>query len=296
MNWLYTIKRSVDYIEEHILEDIDISKVAGEEFVSPMYFDRAFSFITGYSVTEYIRNRRLYLAAIDLYSTDMKVIDCALKYYYETPESFNKAFKRFHLITPSECKHSIKKIHSFYPLVISIKVQGGANMNYVIEDEDSFEVVGFEGIFNSKDSYQKIPEFWDEVNEKYKDSFNTPDSNDEIVECIKKNHIGEYGLCIDDIMENGNFRYMICGRYVGGSVPDGLVKYNVPSSKWVKFKSIGKLPGSLQSLNTRIFKEWLPGHPEYAISQSINIEWYSNGNTNDDKYESGVWIPVIENK
>lgn len=292
MNWLYTIKRSVDYIEENLLDDIDISRIAGKEFISPMYFDRAFSFITGYSISEYIRNRRLYLAAIDLYSTDLKVIECAFKYQYETPESFTKAFKRFHSLTPSECKKSIKKIRSFYPLVISIEVQGGENMNYVIEEDESFEVVGFMRVFNYQDSYQKIPEFLDEIIEKcHKQSQNSTET-DNIATYIAKHHIGEFAICIDDNLGNGDFHYMICGRYAGGSIPEDMIKYTVPASKWAKFKCVGKLPGSLQSLNTRIFKEWLPGNPEYSISHNINIEWYSQGNIVGDSYESGIWIPV----
>jgi AraC family transcriptional regulator len=112
-------------------------------------------------------------------------------------------------------------------------------------------------------------------------------------ETISNCSIGEFGICIDDASETGKFRYLIAGVYKEGTVPEGMTVYEIPETEWAKFKCKGPLPGALQAVNTKIFKEWLPGNPEYEMSLGINIEWYSiEGKTTDADYESAIWIPV----
>ena len=107
---------------------------------------------------------------------------------------------------------------------------------------------------------------------------------------IIDNCIGEYGVCIDNA---GKLRYLIAGRYTGGDVPDGMTLFEFPQGEWVKFKCKGPMPDALQSLNTKVFKEWLPGNPEFEIAGGYNIEWYScDGEKTDENYESGIWVPV----
>lgn len=106
--------------------------------------------------------------------------------------------------------------------------------------------------------------------------------------------IGEYGLCIDDIGVEGKFRYLIAGEYNGGPVPEGMTIYEFPDMKWAKFRCCGSMPGALQSVNTKIFKEWLPGNPEYRIAMGANLEWYSQGDMTAPDYESAIWLPVVE--
>ncbi len=105
--------------------------------------------------------------------------------------------------------------------------------------------------------------------------------------------IGEYGICVDDL-GNGKFRYLIAGKYAGGEVPEGMAVYEFPKGDWAVFDCIGPVPEALQSLNTRIFKEWLPGNPDYEISGNANVEWYDciNGEKTDADYHSAIWIPV----
>ena len=104
MEWLTCIRRSLEFMEEHLLDDISAQDVAAQVNMSPFFLQRGFSVITGYGISEYIRNRRLYLAALDLSRSDEKVIDIAFRYGYETPESFTKAFTRFHGATPSQVR------------------------------------------------------------------------------------------------------------------------------------------------------------------------------------------------
>ncbi len=125
LNWLNITQNAINFIEDNLLEDITIEDVSNHIFVSSEHFQKVFFIITGFSISEYIRNRRLSLAAWELQSTNQKVIDIALKYGYDTPESFSKAFSRFHGINPSKVSADTEKLRSFYPLTIEINIRGG---------------------------------------------------------------------------------------------------------------------------------------------------------------------------
>ncbi len=97
---------------------------------------------------------------------------------------------------------------------------------------------------------------------------------------------------MEDETDRDHFRYYIAGAYQGGEVPEGMKVFEIPASEWAKFKCTGAMPDALQTVNTRIFKEWLPGNPAFEIAFHMNIEWYSNGDTCSESYESGIWMPV----
>ena len=112
----------------------------------------------------------------------------------------------------------------------------------------------------------------------------------DIEKAICENGIGRFGVCIDDLGAN-RFKYMIAGRYKGGPVPEGMKLFTFPKLEWAKFKCFGPLPTALQDLNTKIFREWLPGNAEYEMSAGFNIEYYTKGENGPD-YESGIWFPI----
>lgn len=293
MEWTGILKSAISYMEEHLLEDIHAGDVAEKVHISPFYLQKGFRIMTGYSIGEYIRYRRLYLAALEVLSGTEKVIDLAYKYGYDTPESFTKAFSRFHGVSPAQLKQDAKNITPFLPLKIIVKVQGGTDMDVNMEKMKSFQVIGLEREFSFEDSYQKIPEFWGEFRDAYLEPLwakGTPETEMEkvICECC----IGEYGICIDDLGKEGKFRYLIAGTYQGGPVPEGMTLYEFPDMEWAKFRCTGPMPGALQSVNTKVFREWLPGNEEYEIAIGANIEWYAKGDTSALDYESGIWIPV----
>ncbi len=294
MEWLTCIRRAINYMENHLDDDIRVQDVAREVYISPFFLQKGFSLMTGYGIGEYIRNRRLYQAALDLLGTDDKVIDIALRYGYETPESFTKAFSRFHGASPSQIRSGSAPVRTFLPLTISVQMQGGNQMDYTITTMFPFRVIGFERIFDNETAYEKIPMFWDEITEKYAVNVyaGNPPAN-AFEKAVMENGIGEYGICIDDIGEN-RFRYLIAGKYTGGEVPEGMVLYDFPGGLWAVFNCIGPLPQSLQSVNTRIFREWLPGNGEYELAGNANVEWYDciHGKPSDPDYRSAIWIPV----
>ena len=293
MEWLTSIRTAIDYMEAHLEDNISAQDVADHVYLSPFFLQRGFSLMTGCGIGEYIRNRRLYQAALDLKESNDKVINIALRYCYETPESFTKAFSRFHGVTPSQVRDGAD-VRVFLPLTIKLSIQGGSQMDYKIAPMFPFKVIGFQKVFDIETSYTEIPKFWDEICEKYAYSVyagNAPANPYE--QALVDNCIGEYGICIDDI-GGGRFRYLIAGKYTGGAVPEGMVIYEFPRNEWAVFNCIGPNPQTLQSVNTRIFTEWLPGNPDYELSGNATVEWYDcvNGEMTDPDYHSAIWVPV----
>lgn len=293
MDWTESLRRAIDFMERNLLEDITADDAAKSVNISSFYLQKGFKIMTGYTMSEYIRFRRLYLSALDIICGEQKIIDIAYKYGYDTPESFTKAFSRFHGLSPAALRRDHSRIKTFLPLKIKVTIQGGNDMNFTVEKMDGFKVIGFERAFSFENSYEEIPKFWDELFKKtimpvyLKDKPET-----DIEKAVAENKIGEFGVCVDDLSD-GTFRYIIGGRYNGGAVPEGMTVYEFPDMEWAKFPCIGPMPAALQTVNTKIFKEWLPGNPEFEIAMGANVEWYSDGgNMSDADYESGIWIPV----
>jgi len=254
MEWLTTIKGAISYMEDNLLEIGSTDEVADHVHMSSMYLQKGFQIMTGYTLGEYIRNRRLYLAALELAGGSEKVIDVAFKYGYETPESFTKAFSRFHGYTPREVAANRLYIKPFLPLTVNIVIQGGDNMNFTAEKSNSFKVIGFAREFKGETAQAEIPGFWDEVFGEYgqKIMMGEAPSND-IEKAFAINRVGEYGICIDNIGKPGYFKYMIAGKYMGGDVPAGMEVFEVPEQLWAKFKCIGAIPEALQSLTNKLW-------------------------------------------
>lgn len=130
MDWVTVIASALGYIEEHITDEtLGAERVAQKASISPFYFQRGFAMLCGFTVSEYIRMRRLALAGNDLAGTDDKVIDIALKYGYDSPDSFTKAFTRFHGVTPAAALKDGALLKSFAPLKIKFSLEGGYLMD-----------------------------------------------------------------------------------------------------------------------------------------------------------------------
>lgn len=283
MEWMQMIRTAIAYMEEHLLEDITAEDVAAAVHVSGFYFQKGFSLMSGYTIGEYIRSRRLYLAALDLISGEEKVIDLALKYGHETPESFAKAFRRFHGMSPAQARQARYGIRTFLPLKITISVKGGSEMDYTIEKMDAFRVIGVHRRFRFENSYEEIPAFWNE--------FCAKDAERICALLGGRCNVGKYGICVDD-GGAGDFEYWIAGDDSGAPIPAELAAREIPAQTWAKFNCTGPMPGALQSVNTQIFKEWLPGNPYWEIAAGLNIELYDVEDAASADYHSEIWIPV----
>ncbi|MGE5677593.1 MAG: AraC family transcriptional regulator [Pseudomonadota bacterium] len=282
MEWMESISRAIEYIEDHITEEISIDSIAKQINISPFYFQKGFSLLCGFTVMEYIRKRRLALAGGELVSTDAKVIDVALKYGYDSPDSFAKAFTRFHGITPAMVRKDDITLKSFAPLKIKISLEGGYLMDYKITKKDSFTVIGASRIFSYNNAETEIPKFWGEYyaagNSQYVCSM--------------------YGINHDESMTGDVFEYIIGDNYNPAmDVPEGFVTKVIPAHTWAVFPCKGAMPKALQDVNSIIFSEWLPANKEYEIAAGYCIEMYGDpkdypGGTQDVNYYTEMWIPV----
>ena len=160
MNWSESIKAAIDYIEDNLTNDITINDISKKCYISPYYFQKGFAMLCGYSVSEYIRNRRLSLAGLELLNTDNKIIDIALKYGYDSPDSFTKAFKRFHGTTPIDIRNKKGTIKDFSPLKINISLDGGYILDYRIEDKETFSIIGLKNSIDYKKAKTEVEKSW----------------------------------------------------------------------------------------------------------------------------------------
>ena len=167
-------------------------------------------------------------------------------------------------------------------------------MDYSVEKMEGFQLIGMERIFNPETSYQEIPRFWDAFTHgQCVPLWNGKKPETPLERAVCECNIGEYGLCIATSAPNGDFRYMIAGRYDGREVPERLTVISLPELEWAKFRCSGPMPQALQAVNTKIFNEWLPGNPDFEMTYGANIEWYSmEGDPSGPDYKSEIWLPV----
>lgn len=273
-DWTEGIENALEYMETHLTQDLEIREIAKRAYVSPFYFQRIFAALCGVGVGEYIRNRRLTLAGEELASTDGKVIDIAAKYGYDSPDSFNRAFQRFHGISPSAARKSGAKLRCFAPITINLSLKGDKIMEYRIVKKPQFTVMGVSRKFHPETSYQKIPEFWSEMLAK-------PDFP----------LMGMYGVCMDTEESGKEFDYWIADNYIPWQeIPVQCESLVIPAGTWAVFPCKLK---TLQDTNTLMWKQWLPNCQEYKLGGSYNIEMYGPM-CQDDPGESYVelWLPL----
>lgn len=268
------IQQALVYIEANLTENLEVKEIAKHAHLSPFYFQRIFAALCGISVGEYIRSRRLALAGEELTGSDSKVIDVAAKYGYESPDSFSRAFQRFHGIPPSAARKAGARLVSFAPVKIIQTLERGSMMEYRIEEKPQFTVMGVSRRFHPETSYQKIPEYWEEM-------FAQPDFP----------LMGIYGICLDDNGTNEEFEYWIADHYIPWQeIPAGCKSMVIPGGTWAIFPCKLK---TLQDTNTRMWQEWLPNCREYKLSGKYNLEVYGPL-CQEDQGETYVelWLPV----
>ena len=273
--WIEGFQESIDFIEKNLTEELDIEDIAAKAALSPFYYQRIFGALCGVTVGEYIRARRMTLAAQELNGKDVKVIDAAVKYGYDSPDSFSKAFQKFHGITPSQAKEPGALLRSFAPLHIRITMEGGTMMEYRIVEKAPFTIVGVKRPFNSETSYQEIPKFWDEW----------------LAQGENRPIMGTFGVCLD--MKGKDFDYWIADLYLPWEdVPEGCETRVIPGSAWAQFPCTIK---TLQDTNTRIWSEWLPALQGYSLAGEYDIEVYLPPEEGSDDMKVYIWVPLKAN-
>lgn len=282
MDWVESIHRAIQYIEAHLREDLSICTVAQQAALSPYYFQKGFTMLCGMTVGEYIRQRRLSAAGLEVLMTDRKIIDIALEFGYDAPDSFTKAFARFHGVTPAALRKSGGAVRSFAPLRIKVTLEGGQNMDCRIQKKEAFTVLCRAKTFRYEEGAEQVPRFWAE-------HFRT--GGGETVH-------GMYGINLDKSMGGSEFEYLIADNYDPvKEIPAGFITRTIPAYTWAVFPCTGKMPQALMELNRQIFSQWLPVNTDYRIAAGINVEMYSDASrfengAQDQDYYCEVWLPV----
>lgn len=291
MDWIQGFQRSVDYIEEHITEPIDIGNIARVMNISGYYYQKLFNVLCGFGVGEYIRNRRLALAGSELMATDERVIDIALKYGYDTPEGFTRAFTRFHGVPPSAVRRG-SPVKSFAKLCVTIIVKGGSTMNYKVVTKESFKVLEKveEQSIADEQNLNTIPQFWTRSHE---------DGTVRRLLELTSDRSYIFGICYGNTpSDSKTFDYSIAARVAGDfketDVPAGFRLSEIPARTWIVFECVGAMSGAIQELWHKIITEFFPSSP-YKPTYEMDIEAYTEGNMSLDTYKSEIWVPVTTN-
>ncbi len=290
MDWIQGIQRAIDYVEAHITEEIDFEEAAKQAYSSSFHFQRVFGILCGMPLGDYIRMRRLSLAGEELSKGDAKIIDIALKYGYDTPESFSRAFTRFHGIAPSEAKHS-GNVKIFTPLSVKLTLTGGNKMNYRIEKRDAFQVVCKRkrvGKPQSANATEDITAMWRE--------FGADGTMERLIACLPKNPVmkGLLGICFSSELDSKQFPYGIGVEYDGRQVDSDFEVVTIPVNTYAVFTSKGKMPDAFIDTYHRIVTEFFPQSSQYEYAENVEFEVYSSANTDDPNYSCEIWIAVKE--
>ncbi len=280
MEWIDRLNSAIRYMEEHLTDEIDYEQLGRIACCSSWHFQRMFSYMAGIPLSEYIRRRKMSLAAVDLLSSDARIIDIAEKYGYRSPTAFNRAFQSIHGTAPSSVRQEGISVRSFPPITFKITVKGVEEMNYRIETKEAFRIVGVSVPLEKEieKNFAVIPSKWQEI------SLNG--TLQTLAQMMNQEPMGVLG--VSTCNEEEPWRYYIA---VSTSLEaGGYEEYTVPAATWAIFPGEGTNQ-SIQELERRIVTEWLPTSG-YEYGSAPDIEVYLNPDPQNARYE--VWIPVTK--
>ena len=289
MDSLKKMNDALNYIEENLDGEIDLKEVARLAFCSEYHFQRMFSFLAGVSLSEYIRRRRLTVAAFEINNSNIRIIDLAVKYGYNSPDSFTRAFQNLHGITPSEARCNGKSLKAYPLMTFQLSIKGGNEMNYRIEEKEAFSIIGIKKrvpiIFNGVNP--EIASMWrsltiEKINELKKFS------NMEPMGLIS----GSVNFSEERMEEKGELDHYI-GVATTKECPDNLSQLEVSASTWAVFEAVGPFPNTLQNIWGRIYSEWFPSS-NYEQAKGPEILWNENKDVTSPTFKSEIWIPIIK--
>lgn len=280
MQWVDRLNQSMRYIEEYITGEIDYEQLGRIACCSAYHFQRMFTYMAGVTLSEYIRRRKMSLAAVDLQGSKQKVIDIAEKYGYASPTAFNRAFRGVHGVAPSCVRKEGVSVKSFPPIVFEIAVKGTQEMNYRIETREAFRIIGVSAALDREieNNFTLVPSMWQgaAVN-------GTVQALADRMDASPKGLLG-VSVCNDQ----EQWKYFIA---VSSTRPAGkFEEYIVPAATWAIFSGEGSNQ-SIQALEQRIITQWLPASG-YEYANAPDIEVYFNQDPQHTRYE--VWIPVTK--
>lgn len=282
MEWIERLNSAITYIEDHLDDEIDYDQLAKIALCSTFHFRRMFGYMTGVTLAEYIRRRRMSCAAADIQAGE-RILDIALKYGYESPTAFNRAFQAIHGIPPSQAKKQGVTLRTSSPISFDVSVKGGQEMDYRIEKKPSFRLLGIrEAISNgAAEGSEAASKFWR----------NSEAAIPEIVALRDANAQGLLGVSTCNEVDN-TYNYYYIAVSSSAEAPSEMYELIVAENTWAVFTGSGT-QADFQLLQQQIISEWLPTSG-YEWANAPDVEWYLSEDTKDTKdicYE--FWLPVV---
>lgn len=286
MDWLSQLNDALMYIEDHLEKEIDLNQVAKLASCSSFHFQRMFSYMANVSLSEYIRRRRMTKAAFALQNTQDRVLDIALRYGYDSPTAFNRAFRSIHGVAPSAARREGVVLKAFQPISFKITIRGEAEMNYRIEKKEAFRIVGVKlecpWTPEKQEGFVEVPKFWI----KHGQAGTIP----ALCAQMDQEPFGVLGISVGDWATAGSFDYYIAVSS-SQAVPEGMFSYEIPACTWAIFECRGVAPHAIQEMQKRIMTEWFP-NSGYQYADAPDIEQYTDGDQQNEDYLSYIWVPV----
>ena len=284
MEWLKKLGAAIDYIEDNLDKEISYDEAARIACCSPYYFQRIFSYVSGVSLSEYIRRRKMTQAAFELQRTDSKVIDIALKYGYSSPTSFNRAFQSVHRITPTAAKAMGSILQAYPSIQFRVEITGGSAMTYHIAEKPPLHIVGIRMpmVEEMEENLRIVPDFWKAALQ-----------GNQFSEICKLSNQEPDGILGISVYESPKEIYYYIGVAANVSAPAGMHEYEIPAATWVIFENSGRFKEDVQSVFRRFYMEWLP-FSGYKYAELPDIEVYPFCDSQPVHGHSEVWIAIKE--
>lgn len=294
MDWLDKMNGAIDYIETNLTSEISFEKIARIAGCSSFHFQRLFSFITDIPISEYIRRRRMTLAAYELQNSDIKIIDLAMKYGYTSPNSFTRAFQTMHGVTPSMARETDIQLKAYPRISFDIAIQGNTPMDYKIVNADSFKLFGssIKVSFAQGKGYEDIEVFiknsWvNGLRERIREAAGYG------VESMDNNKL--LGIALHSFQEDGTYRFMLTAEYPTEGVGEEFEVLSIPKATWAVFSKTCKEDEELDTI-TRIWKRLPEWFQSTGYELKVNIPEFEKCYRTKDGYMAEVWVPICTHK
>lgn len=300
MDWVMGMQRAIDYVEAHITEELDYSEIARQSYSTAYHFQRVFGLLCGYTLGEYIRSRRLTLAGGELAGSGAKVVDVALKYGYDNPDSFARAFTRFHGVTPSQARREGVKLNSFSRLSLKLSLEGGSIMEYRIEEKQELLLTGYKRRFTgvphvTKEFDNQTGDFYvhTRANQFLLRGMSTDDSVETHYSVVTNVADDGYDFYIAEHLTDWYHEHM-AEDIVLGAEAARFEDIKIPAGTYAVFETERCAYPTTKNveLRKRIAAEWLPSS-DYILAdrpELLVIHWF-RAERRDERYIE-LWVPV----
>ncbi|RKN85756.1 AraC family transcriptional regulator [Paenibacillus ginsengarvi] len=282
MDWVQRMERAIGYVEEHLAGELDYGAAAQIACCPAGHFQRMFAFLTDVSLSEYVRRRRLTLAAFELQNSSKKVIDLALKYGYDSPEAFARAFQQLHGTTPTAARSAGAALKAYPRISFQFSIKGVTEMNYRIERLARFSVVGVQERVDTASAFAQVSRLWAKAQK--------AGLFERLWDLLEPGHAmsGILGVCADGefgAAERFHYIMSVASRQSPG---EGMIRRDFPEATWAVFEAKGG-PEAITDIWKRLYTEWLPVS-SYDLANVPTVECYLP----PEQHKNELWVAVIK--